>query len=203
MNTPFVNGLIDFRCPYSSKKDQLFYGTGTVQVASVKSRTDGASVITLGCGLTLKPKSWTTVTASAPDNYIKIAVTNSAILSAAANWTYGPAADVTPTTTAAERALVIADRATLTVKTDGYMVSFADPIAGAGNLVIAEGSKVALAGDLYASAKNDWTTFATVGSFTAAPETFPTNYRVRTVDNGDGTVSVQAKLILGLMFTIR
>ena len=110
---------------------------------------------------------------------------------------------MTPTTTAAERALEIADGATLTVKTDGYTASFADPIAGRGNLVIEEGSKVALAGDLFASAKDDWTTFATVGSFTAAPGTLPENYRVRTVDNGDGTVSVQAKLIHGLMFTIR
>ena len=69
--------------------------------------------------------------------------------------------------------------------------------------MIVEGSKVALAGDLYASAKKDWTTFATVGSFTAAAGTFPENYRVHTVDNGDGTVSVQAKLVLGFMFTIR
>ena len=107
------------------------------------------------------------------------------------------------TTTAAERALEIADGATLTVKTDGYTVSFADPIVGGGNLVIEEGSKVALAGDLFANAKDDWTTFATVGSFTAAPGTLPENYRVHTVDNGDGTVSVQAKLILGFMFTIR
>ena len=203
MNVSQVNGLIDFRCPYSSMRDQYFYGTGTVQVASVKSRAERSAVITLGCGITLKPKSWTTVTANAPDSYIKIAVTNSAILSAAANWTYGPAADVTPTTTAAARALEIADRATLAVRTDGYTVSFADPIVGEGSLVIAEGSKVALAGDLYASAKNDWTTFATVGSFSAAPGTFPENYRVHTVENGDGTVSVQAKLILGLMFTIR
>ena len=89
------------------------------------------------------------------------------------------------------------------MKTDGYTVSFADPIAGDGNLVIEAGSKVALAGDLFTSAKNDWTTFATVGSFSAAPGTFPENYRVHTVENGDGTVSVQAKLILGLMFTIR
>ena len=151
----------------------------------------------------LKPKSWTTVTADAPDNYIKISVTNSAILSAAANWTYGPEEGVSPTTTAAERALDIPPRATLTVKTDGYTVSFADPIVGEGNLVIAEGSKVALAGDLFASAKRDWTTFATVGSFSAAPGTIPENYRVRMVENGDGIVSVQAKLIHGLMFTIR
>jgi hypothetical protein len=203
MNAAQVNGLIDFRCPYYSMKDQQFYGKGTVKVASVKSHPEGSAVIRLGCGLTIKPKSWTTVTANAPDNYIKIAVTNSAILSAAANWTYGPEAGVATTTTAAERALEIAEGTTLTVKTDGYTVSFADPIVGGGNLVIEEGSKVALAGDLFASAKDDWTTFATVGSFTAAPGALPENYRVHTVDNGDGTVSVQAKLILGLMFTIR
>ena len=203
VNTALVNGDIDFQCPYFSSKVQRYYGTGTVHFASVRSHTFGSSSIVFGGGLTIKPKSWTTVTAGAPDNYIKIAVTNSAILSAAANWTYGPAAGVATTTTAAERALEIADGATLTVKTDGYTASFADPIAGSGNLVIEEGSKVALAGDLFASAKDDWTTFATVGSFTAAAGTLPENYRVRTVDNGDGTVSVQAKLIHGLMFTIR
>jgi len=197
-----INGLLDVQCPFRTSHDLYFTGTGTVQFASVQS-TNVSTAVILGGGLTIKPKSWTTVTADAPDNYIKIAVTNSAILSAAANWTYGPAADVTPTTTPPARALEIADRATLTVQTDGYTVSFADPIAGKGNLVIEEGSKVALAGDLYESAKNDWTTFATVGSFTAAEGTFPENYRVRTVDNGDGTVSVQAKLVLGFMFTIR
>ena len=203
VNSALVNGDIDFQCPYFSSKVQRYYGTGTVHFASVQSHTFGSSSIIFGGGVTIKPKSWTTVTANAPDNYIKIAVTNSAILSAAANWTYGPEAGVATTTTAAERALEIADGATLTVKTDGYTASFADPIAGGGNLVIEAGSKVALAGDLFASAKSDWTTFATVGSFTAAAGTLPENYRVRTVDNGDGTVSVQAKLILGLMFTIR
>ena len=202
MNPALVNGEIDVQCPYFSSKVQRYYGTGTVHFASVQSHTFGSSSIIFGGGLTLKPKSWTTVTADAPDNYIKIAVTNSAILSAAANWTYGPEAGVATTTTAAERALEIADGATLTVKTDGYTVSFADPIVGGGNLVIAEGSRVALAGDLYASAKNDWTTFATVASFTSAPGVFQENYRLRTVDNGDGTVAVQARFIPGFAYTI-
>ena len=203
VNPALVNGDIDFQCPYFSSKVQRYYGTGTVHFASVQSHTLGSSSIVFGGGLTIKPKSWTTVTADAPDNYIKISVTNSAILSAAANWTYGPEAGVATTTTAAERALDIPSRATLTVRTDGYTVSFADPIVGGGNLVIAEGSRVALAGELLASAKNAWTTFATVGSFSAAPGTIPEYYQVRTVENGDGTVSVQAKLVHGLMFTIR
>ena len=199
-----INGLVDVKCPYTSKKYQVYYGTGVVQFASVKAHTAGSASIFVGGGLTVKPSgNWTTTSAEAPDNYIRLALTNDAVLSASANWTYGPEAGVETTTTAAERALEIADGATLTVKTDGYTASFADPIVGSGNLVIEEGSKVALAGDLFASAKDDWTTFATVGSFTAAPGTLPENYRVRTVDNGDGTVSVQAKLIHGLMFTIR
>ena len=127
VNSALVNGDIDFQCPYFSSKVQRYYGTGTVHFASVQSHTFGSSSIIFGGGLTIKPKSWTTVTANAPDNYIKIAVTNSAILSAAANWTYGPEAGVATTTTAAERALEIADRATLTVRTDGYTVSFAGP----------------------------------------------------------------------------
>ena len=202
VNPALVNGDIDFQCPYFSSKVQRYYGTGTVHFASVQSHTFGSSSIIFGGGLTLKPKSWTTVTADAPDNYIKIAVTNSAILSAAANWTYGPEAGVATTTTASERALEIADGATLTVKTDGYTVSFADPIAGKGGLVIADGSKVALAGDLLAEAKGDWTTFATVGSFACADGAFPENYRIRTVDNGDGTVDVQARVKPSFAITI-
>ena len=198
-----INGLLDVHCPYRASHDVYFTGTGTVQFASVRSHESGSATFAVGGGLTLKPKSWTTVTADAPDNYIKIAVTNSAILSAAANWTYGPEAGVATTTTASERALEIADGATLTVKTDGYTVSFADPIAGKGGLVIADGSKVALAGDLLAEAKGGWTTFATVGSFACADGAFPENYRIRTVDNGDGTVDVQARVKPSFAITIQ
>ena len=88
------------------------------------------------------------------------------------------------------------------MKTDGYTVSFADPIVGRGNLVIAEGSRVALAGDLLAGAKGGWSTFATVASFTSVPGVFQENYQLRTVDNGDGTVAVQARFIPGFAFTI-
>ena len=203
VNPALVNGDIDFQCPYFSSKVQRYYGTGTVHFASVQSHAFGSSSIIFGGGITLKPKSWTTVTADAPDNYIKIAVTNNAILSAAANWTYGPEAGVATTTTAAERALEIADGATLTVKTDGYTVSFADPIAGKGDLVIADGSKVALADDLLAEAKGGWTTFATVGSFTCADGVFPESYRIRTVDNGDGTLDVQARVKPSFAITIQ
>ena len=194
MNVANIDGLMDVKCPYLTTKPQTYYGTGTVQIASTRTHAKGSGSVIIGCGLTLKPASWSTVTADAPGNYIKIAVTNDAVLSAAANWTYGPEAGVATTTTVAERALEIAERATLTVKTEGHTVSFADPIVGTGSLVVAEGSSLALAGDLLASARGDWTTFATVGSWTCAAGVFPSNYGIQTVDNGDGTVDVQAKL---------
>ena len=201
--THVVNGLLDMQCPYKANRDMVFSGTGTVHVAAVSPTIDHSAAFIIGGGLTLKPKSWTTVTADAPDNYTKIAVNDDAVLSAAADWTYGPERGVATATTAAERAIEIPARATLTVKTDGHTVSFADPIAGEGSLVVAEGSKAALAGDLLAAAKGGWTTFATVGSFECAAGVFPANYVVRTVDNGDGTFDVQARVRPGAIFTLR
>ena len=201
--THVVNGLLDMQCPYKANRDMVFSGTGTVHVAAVSPTIDHSAAFIIGGGLTLKPKSWTTVTADAPDNYTKIAVNDDAVLSAAADWTYGPERGVATATTAAERAIEIPARATLTVKTDGHTVSFADPIAGEGSLVVAEGSKAALAGDLLAAAKGGWTTFATVGSFECAAGVFPANYVVRTVDNGDGTFDVQARVRPGTIFTLR
>ena len=199
-----VNGEIDIQCPYFTTKDQYYNGPGEIRFASVQSHELGSASVIVGGGLTVKPASWTTVSAEAPGNYIKIAVTNNAILSACADWTYGPAEGVTPTTSAEERALTLAPNSTLTIRTDGFRVAFADPIIGAGDVVVENGSRLALAGVLFnEAASQSWTTFAKVKSFTCAEGIFPSTVRLQTVDNGDGTVDVQARIVPGLTISIR
>jgi hypothetical protein len=198
-----INGLMDIQCPYFTIKNQYYHGTGEIRFASVQSDERGSSSVIVGGGLTVKPASWTTVTANAPNNYIKLAVTNNAILSAAANWTYGPASDVVPTTEATDRALELAEDSTLTIRSAGYQISFADPIIGPGNVVVEEGSKIALAGELLDSANGGWTTFATVASFTCPETAHSSTLKFKLVDNEDGTVDVQARIAPALVISIR
>jgi hypothetical protein len=203
MKPSLINGLMDIQCPYFTIKNQYYHGTGEIRFASVQSNERGSSSVIVGGGLTVKPASWTTVTATAPNNYIKLAVTNNAILSAAANWTYGPASDVVPTTEATDRALELAEDSTLTIRSAGYQISFADPIIGPGNVVVEEGSKIALAGELLDSAKGGWTTFATVASFICPETAHSSTLKFKLVDNEDGTVDVQARIAPALVISIR
>ena len=203
MKPSLINGLMDIQCPYFTIKNQYYHGTGEIRFGSVQSDVRGSSSVIVGGGLMVKPASWTTVTANAPDNYIKLAVTTNAILSAAANWTYGPALDVVPTTEATDRALELAEDSTLTIRSAGYQISFADPIIGPGNVVVEEGSKIALAGELLDSAKGGWTTFATVASFTCPETAHSSTLKFKFVDNEDGTVDVQARIAPALVISIR
>ena len=117
------------------------------------------------------------------------------------NWTYGPQEGLATSTTAEDRALTIRPGATLRLVAGEHCVSFADPIVGRGTLAFADGAKFGLAGALREGAKTQWATIATVGAVTGTPVS--SGYKLQTVANGDGTVSLQAKLLVGMTVIVR
>lgn len=182
-----VDGLFDCRVPlWMSKANVTMRGKGTVSLASVKSTaTTANATLTVGGGLTVRPASWTTVTANAPDNFINLAVETKATLGATNDWTYGVAEGVETTTAAADRALALTSAlSVLTVDTAdpedgtlGHVITFADPIAGKGTVKKTGVGTLVLASDANDVGAIDvregvlaWTCDQTVPKFAAAEE---------------------------------
>ena len=125
-----VDGVIDFQVPLSGACSLGFSGTGVVNVASVRSAAAGNASVLLDGKLKLVPSAdWTTVTSEAADRSITLTLPKwgRATLAPVADFTYGPASGITPTTDAATRAFACGDLSELTVDSD-HAVAFADPL---------------------------------------------------------------------------
>ena len=225
-----VHGRIDIGVPYSAYGTKSFYGTGRVDVASTKGHASGAGVMEIGEGLRLYLGSWSTVTANAPDSAMTIRVGSAATIGAKADFTYGPAAGVTTSTTAAERALVTEGLyAPLTIDTSdpdtgvGHTITFADPVVAAGDVLVKGAGAVCFASgeDSFAqklsfdgsaglsfsaaqrrAALSGWTPVVTAAKIEGMP-LVAEGVKVRHCDNGDGTQSLIVRIVGGAMLVIR
>ena len=227
-STHRVHGLMDIDVPLSSTTNLSFFGTGRVNVASTKSSTKAAKV-RIGDGLRLYPKTWNTLTTDGVGP-IKLYVLTRATIGAKADWTYGPAAGVTTTTTPGERALVTeAIYSPLTIDTTdpdtgaGHKITFADPILAAGDVAVKGVGAVSFAsgedsfggilsfdGDVALvlsaaqrqAALGNWAAILTATKIEGVPRTAD-GVRLRVADNGDGTQSLMCRVVCGTMFTVR
>ena len=166
-----------------------------------------------------------TVTSANAAGAIVVAVPDfrDATLGLKGNVTYGPADGVTPSTAAAERALSIGYKATLTIDTtdpdsgDARTLTLKDPVIGGGDLTITGGGKVVLAspgnrvgkltlsgGTLSVSgAANGWTDILTADSVVGLDGHVDGAFAYALEENGDGTVTLRIRRKLGTTITLR
>lgn len=189
-----------------SMKNMPFSGSGAVYLggvapsnATVEAQFSGNLTLNMG-------GDWQPVSARCPNTPFTLAVTSgNLLLKAAADWSYGIPDGVESTTTAAERAITVAEDATLTFGASDFKTTLRDGVIASGNVVFEDGCRLAFAGFLRTSMHprtGDWTTFATAASIAGVP-LLPDVYEIRTVENGDGTVSMQARARAGTMLLFR
>lgn len=153
-----TEGHLDIGIPVRVAADQKFLGDGRVDVADVCPASGTAAAVRIGGGVTLVPSGWRTASSDAADGVVSLKVESDATLAATADWAYGVESGVTATSAAADRALVVAKGATLTVDTDdpdsegvSHTVTFADPVTGEGALTVTGGGTVAFDADVSVS----------------------------------------------------
>lgn len=115
-----IDGELDIEAPYLSfPVPQEYFGSGVVRMPAVMAeQTEASQPLRLSGALTVYQKGWVTTGHGAICRPIEVG-SGSVTLGADADWSYGP--DFTTysdnTTTADERALRVADGATLTIDT--------------------------------------------------------------------------------------
>ena len=201
-----VDGYFAVSNTLYSMKNVPFSGTGTAYLGGV-APSNATVVAQFSGNLTLAMGGdWQAVSARCPDTPFTLAVKSGDLtLVAAANWSYGMPSGVASATAPADRAISVAEGATLTFVASDFTTTLCDPVMGTGTVVFAEGCRMAFGGELLASMNphdGGWTTFATAATITGTPG-LSDMYQLRTVDNGDGTVSMQARLRLGTLFIVR
>ena len=202
-------------------------GTGVVKIHGVSA--DAAGAFTLGDSLTLYPMDgWRTVPASDPSNAVTIAVTETPVLGATRDWTYGPEEGAVPTMSETARALTVAADATLTIDTqdpdtsEGHVITLADPIVGDGNVVKAgagtlllattnsvikgafrvAGGDVAVSDDIFAAADGAWTPILRASSAEGVAAALPKQLKCRVRETEDGLVAVEIRQVKGSVLII-
>ena len=171
-------------------RNASFNGTGTVYLAGVFN-TNVTRQVTFGGGLTLAMGGdWNAVSTENPDTPVTLAATGDLTLVAAADWTY--AADE----------LSVAEGKCLTFGASDRVTSLVSPLQVDGAVAFAAGSKLALRGDLADAADLGWTPVVTAASVSGSP-TVGTRLRLRTVENSDGSVSLEAKARQGLFLLLK
>ena len=180
-------------------KSSSFNGTGTVYFGGV-SNTNVTRTLSFGGGITLAMGGdWNVVTAENPDTPVTLKATGDMRLVAAADWTYGPETGVE---TAADWAMAVAADATLTIGKSDFAMRIAEPVVVEGGVAFENGAKLVLTGALAALAEADWTPVVTAKAVTGEP-LLAGRCRVRTVENDDGTVTLEAKERKGMLILVK
>ena len=135
----FINGTMNINVPFYGGVNQGYRGKGTLNIASTRSGT-ASSRVEFGGALTVRPASWSTVTADNAAAAVAISVRGRPTLKVSDGWTYGPASGVSTTTTADERALRVEAGSVLTVDPAGGTAVFSEMLAGEGRLAVTNGS---------------------------------------------------------------
>ena len=154
-----VDGRLNFTGTLNLSVPITLTGTGRVDVAGNSTGSEDGR-ITMKGGVTLSPVVWSTASASNGGMMpLSVAMAQSATLAPRGNVVYGPSSGVSPTTTAADRALRLGRRSTLMVATGdlddsavSHDISFVDPIeaetmaqivkTGAGKMTLAASANV-------------------------------------------------------------
>lgn len=212
-----VDGMLDFQAPLEVSKDLVISGTGVVSVAEAVA---AASSVVRVAGVTLAPGNWQTVASSEDASpVLRLAIEGETTLSGANDGTYGPADGVEAS---ADRALTVKNGGKLTLDVpSGKTLTFNDPIAakgevrlvGNGRLVLGatgnvfgklslEGGRLAVGG-FAAEAMGEWTPILTARSVTGLDEHVDPQFRLRAVEQADGSVVVESKPKTGLMLILR
>ena len=203
-----VDGYFAISNTLYSMKNVPFSGTGTAYLgsvapsnATVEAQFSGNLTLAMG-------GDWQVVSARCPNTPFTLAVKSGNLsLAPVANWSYGVPDGVATTTDASNRAISVAEGATLTFAASAFTTVLRDPILAEGVVAFEEGAKLAFGGDLLAAMRprgGGWTTFATASSFTGAPA-LPGQgvFDLRIVENGDGTVSMQSRIKSGIVVNFR
>ena len=174
-------------------------------------------------------EGWRTVPASDPSNAVTIAVTETPVLGATRDWTYGPEEGAVPTMAESERALTVAADSTLTIDTqdpetsEGHTIAFVDPIVGEGNVVktgagtlllattnsviggsfSVTGGAIAVSDEIFARAEKRWTTVMSARSFEGVSEALPSTLRGRVTVGEGGSACLQVRTPVGMTVFVR
>lgn len=219
VNAPLTLGFADSAA--------IFTGTGRVDIAAFAPAADLIGRMELRNSIRVNFASCNTVSAANPSGAMAIDVKHfqHPTIGAKGDWTYGPAAGVTPTTAADDRALRLGFKSELTIDTSdpddasvSHTVTFADPIVGDGNLTVKGGGKLVLSAvgnrvdtltledDVQLAVEGDcstWTDVLTAKAVVGLDQHAAPNFGFRMVENADGTITLQAKERTGLLLLIR
>lgn len=200
-----IDGTFDCAAIAQSATDITMMGSGEVLLGgacpSPKDSNIAKRVITAGGTLTLKMAgNWETISNEKANCPQVLNVNGDVRIVSASDWRYGHDASTVTTTSAADRAITIADGAKLTFagSTQGT-ATLAELIVGPGTLDFESTANVIPGGDL--ASANCWTTIADVGEIVNLPTMLEYTYRV--VDGGENGKLLQAKGKLGTIITIR
>ena len=172
-----VDGTLDVLAPYVNAANVVYGGSGRINVSEFRCSSAAGSLGLAGTVNLYPPAAWNTVDSYGANSPFVLKAYDSPTVHLAGDWTYGPAAAVsgTTTTTASNRACRVASDATLTIDGGGHVATFADPVYGFGALAVTNGT-LRLVGDsdatLALSVRNGgtlaWSTARTVRSLSLA-----------------------------------
>ena len=138
-----VDGTLNIGVPFRGGANQNYRGSGRLNITGGTVSTTANSVISFGDRLQVYPTTWSTVTAGAADRAIAMGANSGApVIHVGDGWTYGPAADVTPTVSDGNRAFLLANGAVATIEANGGTVRFVDGVRGFGTLAVTNGTLV-------------------------------------------------------------
>jgi hypothetical protein len=222
-----VDGLLDVSNTFAFASSARLFGNGDIRIRGVE--TGATASFPLADSLTLYPlNGWPTVSAEAPAAAVTISAADTPTLGAQGNWRYGPADGAAPETTEVERALKVAEGATLTIDTQdpetgaGHVITFADPIMGEGSVVktgagtlsfvttnsvvagtfrVEEGA-ITLSGAASTAAERGWTRVISAGALVGAQEALPPRFKSRIVES-DGLSILEVRSERHTVFMVK
>lgn len=199
-STNRIYGKLDVQCPMTGRGTEAYFGTGELRIASTVA-TNGDCRVALGGGIRFSAGEFGTAGGDWPQYALKIDVVGEAVLEAPAAWRYAVPDDVSATSSAADRALTVAEGGVLTVaSTNGFPIVFGEQIDGAGTLKFAPGAKLAFTPSM-GIVPRAWTTVATVGAVEGLPVGDDIKFKV--FDNDDGTQSLKCRCASGICILVR
>ena len=173
-----INGTLDILAPYVNAANVTYGGTGRINVSEFRCSSAAGSMGLSGSLNLYPPAAWNTVDSYGANAPFVLKAYDSPTIHLPSNWTYGPAAAVTniTTSTALNRACMIAEGATLTINGNGHIATFSDPVNGAGTLAITNGTlqlpggaNAALTLAIRSDGILSWNTAVTVGALDMTP----------------------------------
>ena len=137
-----VDGSLDILAPYVNADNVVYGGNGRIDVSEFRCSSAAGSLGLAGSVNLYPPSAWNTVDSYGANTPFVLKAYETPTIHLSENWRYGPDSDVagTTTSTASNRACVIASGAKLTIAANGHSATFADPVFGRGTLSVTNGT---------------------------------------------------------------